>query len=128
MRNIEEYRTTVNNSVYNKTRKVYLENAKGEISCSWCGYHKNENSSSRYYGGRIPCGFENTWPVVYPCWKLASKNKKQWMPKNKVEVTASEGYQGHAYISFNIRRKNTKYKNTNFKNLWQIQRKLDMLW
>lgn len=121
MRNIEEYKTTVNNSVYNKTRKVYLETSKGEIHCSWCGYHKHENGG-KYYGGSIPCGFVNDWPVVYPSWKLVSKNKKQWMPKNKVEVTASETYWGSSFIDFKIRKKNTKYKDTNFKNLWQIQK------
>jgi len=125
MRNIEEYRTTTNTNVYNKARKKYLATSKGAICCSWCKYHQNENSR-KWYGGSLPCGFENDWPVVYPSWKLVSKNRKQWMSKNQVKVTARETYRGHSYIDFDIRQKNKKYKDTNFKNLWQIQRELDI--
>lgn len=73
--------TTFNRSVYNKTRKEYLEK-KGKIRCSWCKYHKGENSRDKAYGGWEDKRF------CYPNWKLVSKNRKQWMEK-KLEFEES---------------------------------------
>jgi len=42
MKKTTEYRITTNNSVYNKTRKWYLE-ATGTIRCAYCPYNKHEN-------------------------------------------------------------------------------------
>lgn len=70
--------STSNSSVYNKARKIYLEQ-KGEISCSYCPYHRVENYRGKFYGG--PKG-----KVTMPSWKLSTKNRKQWMDKNiKIE-------------------------------------------
>ena len=118
MRNIEEYQNTVNSTVYNKSRKTYLATSKGAINCSWCKYHKGENRE-KYYGGKIADGFERSYGLTYPSWKLASTNRKQWMPKNKVEVKASEGYRGGVYIDYDIRTKGKKYQEDNFKSLWK---------
>ena len=73
--------TTDNNSIYNKTRKEYLER-KGLIHCSWCAYHHGENEDNKYYGTLV-----HNWRdlkskgIRYPNWKLISRNEKQWMEK-----------------------------------------------
>jgi hypothetical protein len=121
MRNIEEYRNTNNSSVYKKARKEYLATAKAKIHCSYCSYHRGENKT-KYYGGSLPEGFEKGWGMQYPSWKLASKNRKQWMAKDKVEVSARESYNGGTYIEFDLRKKGKKYKKTNFKDLWQLEK------
>jgi hypothetical protein len=72
-------KTTESRSAYNKARKIYLER-KGEIHCSLCPYHGNENRDCNYYGGYEKDG------IKYPNWKLISKNRKQWMNKKlKIE-------------------------------------------
>jgi len=76
MKKREEYKTTINRSVYNKVRKIILEH-DGDIHCSRCGYNKGENNNDNWY--RIDDG--DTWTDKYPNWKLTSKNRKQWMPK-----------------------------------------------
>ena len=76
---------TTNNSVYNKTRKRFLEN-KGLIHCAWCGYHRGENRK-KWFGGYLENGDnlkDNN--IKYPSWKLSSRNRKQWMPKNRVQM------------------------------------------
>jgi hypothetical protein len=73
MRNIEEYKTTTNRSVYNKLRKRYLEGRY--INCSYCKYHKGENITHNFYGGFVG------GKIKYPSWKLVTKNRKQWMDK-----------------------------------------------
>ena len=74
-----EYKTTVNRTVYNRLRKTILEN-DAKIRCSFCGYHKNENETNRWYGCfALSEKYANS--IHYPNWKLASKNRKQWMKK-----------------------------------------------
>jgi len=76
--------TTSNSSVYNKARKKYLEHS-GKIKCSICGYHRGENDERKYYGTVRP--WYGGKKVRYPNYKLATKNKKQWMhPKYKIIV------------------------------------------
>ena len=41
-----EMDNTDNPTIYNRVRKKYLE-LKGNIRCSFCRYHKGENSSKR---------------------------------------------------------------------------------
>jgi hypothetical protein len=65
--------TTTNNSVFNKTRKRYLEDT-GELRCSWCPYHGKENFTGNFY-------WISRDRTKYPSWKLVSKNSKQWMKK-----------------------------------------------
>jgi len=86
MRPKEEYKTTDNRTVYNRLRKEILER-EGNIHCSYCGYHSNENRTSKWYGGSVHVGYKNYpntceyWVIRYPNWKLVSKQKKQWMVK-----------------------------------------------
>lgn len=75
--------TSTNRGEFNRAYKAYLEK-KGKIHCSYCGYHKNENDTTKHYGGFVDKH------VAYPNWKLVSKNSKQWMDKplkKKVEIT-----------------------------------------
>lgn len=83
MKNNIEYKTTDNRSVYNKTRKSYLEK-QGLIRCCWCGYHKGENCNHKWYGYHIVSVYytESKNDIKYPSWKLSTKNRKQWMDKN----------------------------------------------
>lgn len=71
--------TTTNNSIYNRTRKRYLEDT-GRIHCSWCPYHRRENADFQWEG------------LGYPNWKLISKNKKQWMKKPKKIIKLKSKY------------------------------------
>ena len=83
----------VNNSTnrgeFNRAYKRYLER-KGEIHCSYCGYHRGENKTSKWYGG-----FENT---RFPNWKLVSKNRKQWMKKQIVITKEKSRWNNNFYI------------------------------
>lgn len=49
MRHIDEYKTTNNAQLYRKLRKLRLEK-EGGIRCSYCPYHKQENSKARRWG------------------------------------------------------------------------------
>jgi len=75
MANKEIMKTTSNRSVYNKSRKIYLER-NGLIKCSRCPYHRVENDTRKWYGEHGY--FKRTRK---PNWKLVSKNRKQWMEK-----------------------------------------------
>lgn len=70
MKTNNEYKFTTNRSVYNRARKAILD-SNGEIYCSRCPYHRCENDDRKHYS---PDGRK-------PSWKLATKNRKQWMPK-----------------------------------------------
>jgi len=77
---------TMSRKVYNIARKFWLEH-DGQIYCSYCKYHRGENCTKKYYGGDTHFG------VRYPSWKLASKNKKQWMKKDiSIEVETRRLY------------------------------------
>ena len=54
------------------------------LRCDWCPPNRGCNSRRKYYGSRYS---KNTYKNVrYPSWKLATKNRKQWMKKNlKIE-------------------------------------------
>ena len=47
------YKTETNSSAAEKARKVTLE-AKGEINCSLCPWHKGENASHKKHGTQKP--------------------------------------------------------------------------
>lgn len=73
--------STANSSVYNKARKIYLEQS-GKIKCSICGYHRGENDKRKYFGTVKFWKKDNpNVKVRFPSWKLATKNRKQWMGK-----------------------------------------------
>jgi hypothetical protein len=82
-------KTSTNRGEFNRAYKFYLEQ-KGKIRCSYCGYHHNENSNKKWYGG-----YDH---IKHPNWKLVSKNPKQWMKKPiKFNTRYYGGYQ-HIYI------------------------------
>ena len=78
--------TTTNRGEFNRAYKTYLERT-GKIHCSYCGYHRNENKTSKWYGGIVYddmetcCGKRKGTNTRFPNWKLVSKNRKQWMKK-----------------------------------------------
>lgn len=77
---------STNRREFNRAYKAHLEKT-GKIHCSYCGYHSNENSDKKWYGGFIyddmeVCrGKRKGTNTRYPNWKLVSKNRKQWMLK-----------------------------------------------
>jgi hypothetical protein len=83
-------KTTTNRGEYNRARRKYLED-KGELSCGFCrpnsgcnGRHKGKKG----YGGR------SDKRLKYPSWKLATKNRKQWMIKSlKFKKTQMKWYE-----------------------------------
>ena len=72
---------TTNRGEFNRAYKGYLEHKKNGIHCSYCKYHRNENKTTKWYGGFINDEKEK---VRYPNWKLVSKNRKQWMKKEMI--------------------------------------------
>jgi len=72
-------KTTTNRDEFNRAYKYHLAN-KGKIGCAYCRYHKGENDGKDSYyidyswlNGKL---FNSR-----PNWKLATKNRKQWMNK-----------------------------------------------
>jgi hypothetical protein len=103
----KEMDITNNSTVYNRYRKAHLE-AKGEIYCSYCRYHRGENRGrGNWYGGFIEEGetFKEA-KISYPSWKLASKNPKQWVPKNYVRMTIEDAKawarRNYEFVDFQI--------------------------
>lgn len=70
-----EYQYTTNSRVFKR-----LHNLKN-LSCSHCRPHRGDNNTRKYYGST---GKKET-RIKYPSWKLASKNRKQWMPKTTLK-------------------------------------------
>lgn len=97
MNNREKFdlENTTDSTYFNKLYKKNLEQ-QGEINCSYCQYNKGENNKGNYYGGRIKSNGKKK--IKWPSWKLATKNKKQWMPKPKeYMVVESEIRYGYGY-------------------------------
>jgi hypothetical protein len=88
-------KTTNCRSEFNRAYKHYLEK-KGLIQCSYCGYHKHENSKyNDSYGGWV-----DDKKFRYPSWKLVSKNKWQWMSKNlKIIEESRIIWRGRTYVT-----------------------------
>ena len=87
MRRLKEVvESTANRGEFNRAYKAHLERT-GKIHCSYCGYHRNENKTSKWYGGFVYddmetcCGKRKGTNTRYPNWKLVSKKPKQWMEK-----------------------------------------------
>lgn len=82
MKHSIEFKETTNRYIYNRLYKFRLEK-HGKIKCCYCPYHRIENDSNKWYGTLFnwnePDGPYNE--VRYPSWKLATKNRKQWMDK-----------------------------------------------
>jgi len=84
---------SANRGEFNHAYKHYLEK-KGKIHCSYCGYHRGENSVKKWYGGfhyddmETCCGKRKGTNTRFPNWKLVSKNPKQWMTKPTRVVTS----------------------------------------
>lgn len=93
-------KTTTNRGEFNRAYKLHLEQ-NGKISCSYCRYHRSENSEKKWYGGYVyddmeVCrGRRKGINTRFPNWKLVSKNKKQWMKKPlKKKLRYYFGYKG----------------------------------
>ena len=67
--------STTNRGEFNRAYKRYLEHIVDGIGCSYCKYHRGENTTTKWYGGYID------EKIRHPSWKLVGKNKKQWMNK-----------------------------------------------
>ena len=78
------YHSTTHRAYYNKLRKHKLE-SWGDIHCSICPYHGCENQTTDRYFGLFDYSVEKSQhkKMKYPSWKLATKNRKQWMEKPK---------------------------------------------
>jgi hypothetical protein len=76
---------TTNRKVYNQLYKRYLEHAPDGISCSYCPYHRGENDRRDFYGTSYSTTEDSNIEkqMKRPSWKLATKNRKQWMDKPK---------------------------------------------
>lgn len=92
----EIVKTTTNRSVFNRAYKLHLEK-EWEIHCAYCPYHSGENfHPKKCYGG-----YDDS--ITYPSWKLATKNRKQWMEKRNIRYTSKiSKYTGKTfhYIEF----------------------------
>jgi len=95
--------TTTSRSEFNRAYKGFLEK-KGLIHCTYCGYHKSENSDTKWYGGYIYDDMETCCGkrinTRYPNWKLVSKKPKQWM--KKPTQYRIKYYSGYTRIAFDI--------------------------
>lgn len=95
--------TSANRGEFNRAYKAHLEKT-GKIHCGYCGYHKNENSDKKWYGGylyddmEICRGKRKGTNTRFPNWKLVSKNPKQWMPKPMRLETKTIHWNGKKYI------------------------------
>ncbi len=75
---------TTNRGEFNRAYKAHLEHS-GKIRCTYCKYHRGENSNEKWYGGYTydkndtKYGYKKR--IKFPNWKLVSKNRKQWMKK-----------------------------------------------
>jgi hypothetical protein len=87
MKHSIEFKETTNRYIYNRLYKFRLEK-HGKIRCSYCVYHGGDNYDKKWYG--------TTWKtdkIRHPSWKLATKNRKQWMRgKQFKEYKTSSGH------------------------------------
>ena len=81
--------STGNRKVFNRVYKRYLEHK--EIHCSYCKFHRGENDTRKWYGGRENYDKKEI-KIRYPNWKLVSKNRKQWMKKPMVVEKEKQTY------------------------------------
>jgi len=94
---------SANRGEFNRAYKHYLEKT-GKIHCSYCGYHRNENKTSKWYGGIIYddmetcCGKRKGINTRFPNWKLVSRNRKQWMKKPMVVTKEKTPWNNNIYI------------------------------
>jgi hypothetical protein len=86
-------KSTTNRGEFNRAYKAYLEHS-GQIYCSFCGYHRGENKTSKWYGGY------KEDRVKYPNWKLVSKNRKQWMGKPVEMRVDKNNWRKKEYVTF----------------------------
>ena len=94
---------SANRGEFNRAYKHYFEKT-GKIHCSYCGYHRNENKTSKWYGGIIYddmetcCGKRKGINTRFPNWKLVSRNRKQWMKKPMVVTKEKTPWNNNIYI------------------------------
>jgi len=86
------FENTTDTALFNKLYKEDIANKHG--LCTYCKYHRGENSTSKWYGG-----FTKK-KLRYPSWKLTSKKSKQWMNKPKsYKVIEESGWSNRSYIT-----------------------------
>jgi len=95
MRNKEILETTTNRKTYNRAYKKHLYK-KGKINCTYCPYNRGENRGGNWYAG-VWKSKSKKYDIKHPSWKLATKNRKQWMKKNVRFEEVIQIY-GHRYI------------------------------
>lgn len=103
-------KTTTNRTEFNRSYKEHL-NRKGKIRCSYCKYHRGENFTGKWYGGYFN-ERKNDFNVCYPSWKLASKNRKQWMKKPmtiREEKSIRYSNSNYYYIEIDFKRNNDRW-------------------
>ena len=105
MRRLKEVvESTANRGEFNRAYKAHLERS-GKIRCSYCGYHSNENKTSKWYGGIVYddmetcCGKRKGTNTRFPNWKLVSRNRKQWMEKPMVVTKEKSRWNNNIYIN-----------------------------
>ena len=102
MKNKEILERTSNRKVFNYAYKQHLERT-GKIRCSYCRYNKGENSTQDWYGGHWNDSIGD-YKMKYPSWKLASKNRKQWMKKPlKIKYDTYVRYDGYVRCLVDIK-------------------------
>ena len=95
--------STTNRGEFNRVYKLHLER-QAKIHCSYCGYHRNENKTSKWYGGIIyddmdKCnGKRKGTNTRFPNWKLVSKNSKQWQKKPMKIKSGKSRWNNNTYI------------------------------
>lgn len=89
-----EYTTTTNTRLFNILHKAT------HARCSHCTWHtrwygyQNENDSWKFYN--VDSKKEKPY-TRYPSWKLVSKQKKQWLPKNLLYIESDPTF---SYITW----------------------------
>lgn len=92
---------TNNSAQYNKAIK-FVRDVNCEIRCGLCPYNRGCNCNGKWYG-EYP-EEKATRRGRYPSWKLASKNRKQWMKKNLKKTTEYSRWQKALYTQIEIKR------------------------
>jgi len=83
---------STNRIEFNKAYKIHLERT-GKIHCSRCGYNRGENNADKYYYINEDAKYFK-YDAKIPSWKLETKNRKQWMKKNRKLKKQSRGWKG----------------------------------
>lgn len=87
-----EYQYTTNSRVFKR-----LHNLKNFDDWGMTP-HRGDNDRRKHYGSQ---GLKRS--IRYPSWKLASKNRKQWMPKTTLRKVKDYDHDFELYWNFSKR-------------------------